>query len=95
VSAVLGICGGTGFRVPDPEAYNEPVTWRNKWLEDHPGGTVGRPGTDHPLEVSVDGTVLAVAYTMGILMERARRAEAEGRCPRHPVPQDDDGTAES
>jgi hypothetical protein len=92
VSAARGICRVPGFRVPVSEAYNEPVIWRNQWLEDHPGGTIARPGESLPggslsaIEAAVDGIVLASAFTMEILMVQARRAEAGGRCPRHPGP---------
>ncbi len=77
MSAVLG--------EPGPAEYNAPVEWRNKWLQDHPGGTIARPGGSlSGLEATVDGVVLAVAYTMEILMVQALRAEDGGRCPRHP-----------
>jgi hypothetical protein len=85
VSAARGIDADRGFRVPDPEAYNEPAVWRNQWLEDHSGGTIARPGGSlSGLEAAVDGTVLATAFTMEALIVLARRAEAEDRCPRHP-----------
>ena len=83
--ARFGYFGDARFRVPGLDTDNEPVNWRNQWLQDHPGGTIARPGGSlAELQAAVDGTVLAAAFTMGILMVRARSAEAGGRCPRHP-----------
>lgn len=81
---VRAVNGGP-WTVPGLEECNAPVTWRGKWLQDHPGGTIGRPDANRPeLEAAVDGVVLASAVTMSVLMSRAQRAEDEGRCPRHP-----------
>jgi hypothetical protein len=74
-------------REPSSAEYNAPVVRRGQWLAAHPGATAGYvTATELRMAAVVDGTVLAVAYDdLRVLMDGAGKAEAEGRCPRHPA----------
>ena len=63
------------------------VARKRAWLASHPEGTVGRPRADQlAYAATVRGVELARAYDdMARLMDLVDAAEAEGRCPLHPL----------
>jgi hypothetical protein len=74
-------------RDPSPADRDDPVTRKNKWLADHPEGSIGYPWPGEPdMEVAVGGTVITTGYGNYLeeLMDAVDRAEAQGCCPVHP-----------
>ena len=84
------VAGTTPSGVRDGSAHNghgDLVQRRRAWLATHPGGTIGRPRADQLVHAATVGAVeVARAYDdFCLLLDLLDKAEAEGRCPLHPL----------
>jgi hypothetical protein len=75
---------GTSADVAD---VGDVVARKRAWRASHPDGIIGRPRPDQlTFAATVRGVELARAYDdMTLLMDLIDAAEAEGRCPLHPL----------
>jgi len=75
--------------IPGADGDVDYVIRREAWEQAHPGGTIGKESPDGPGYIACwpDGAAAARSYaSLGSLMTKLDRAEAEGRCPVHGEP---------